>query len=342
MQRPCIAVKSRSAEKARKILFETGLLDNGYQVTKDDKFVIFPLVDGSYPENIPPELSKHEFREMEVEPRKIRPRSFKEMLDLPFELNELVPSSYDIIGDIGIIRLPEELLPHKIDIAKAMREFNRNLKTVCLDKGVKGDLRIRDLEVLDGLRDLETTHVENNLRFKMDPSKVYFSPRLATERMRVARSIEWEERVLDMFSGIGPFSLNIAMHSPAESVVGIDLNPECIHYFQKNITLNSMDEKVEAYLGDSSEVASTLIPFDRIVMNLPHSSMDYLSYALLLLEQGNIHLYRMVEEGGFMKEVARIMEIANYEGKDVNILGTREVHNYSPSQSMMVFDIKVQ
>ncbi len=341
MQRPCMVVKNRSAEKARKILFEAGLLDNGYQVSSVDKSVVFPLVDGSYPEDIPEELSKHEYREMDVEPRKIRPKSFREMLDLPFELNELVPSSYDIIGDIGIIRLPDELIPHKLEIARAMKGFNRNLKTVCLDKGVKGEFRIRDLEVLEGLRDLETTHVENNLRFKLDPSKVYFSPRLATERMRVASSIEWEERVLDMFSGIGPFALNIAMHSPAEAVIGIDLNPECIQYFQRNITLNSLDDKVEAYLGDSSEVASTLIPFDRIVMNLPHSSMDYLSFALLLLEQGHIHLYRMVEEGGFMKEVSRIMEIANYEGKDVKILGTREVHNYSPSQSMMVFDLRV-
>jgi len=341
MQRPCLAVKTRSAEKARRALAEAGLLDNRYPVLKDEKFVIFPLLDGSYPENIPDDLAKYEFREMEMEPRKMRPRSFKEIVDLPFELSELIPSSYDIIGEIGIIRLPDELLPHKMEIARAMREFNRNLKTVCLDRGVKGEFRLRDLEVLDGLMNLETTHVENNLRFKLDPSKVYFSPRLATERMRVARSIETEERVLDMFSGVGPFALNIAMHSPAESVVGIDLNPDCIHYFQNNITLNSLDEKVEAYLGDSGEVASTLVPFDRIVMNLPHSSMDHLPFALLLLEQGNIHLYRMVEEGGFMNEVARIMEIARNEGEDISILGSREVHNYSPSRSMMVFDIRV-
>jgi tRNA (guanine37-N1)-methyltransferase len=301
---------------------------------------MIPVKDGATPEDLQGIGARIEVVHVELNPRIRRPRSFKEILDLEDGLMDLVPSSYDIIGDIALIKLPDELWQYRSRIGDSLRDFNRNLRTVVLDRGVEGEFRVRDLEVISGKDDLETVHVENNLRFKLDPSLVYFSPRLATERMRIADLLEGE-KVLDMFAGVGPFSLTIARHGNAEHVIGIDLNPDSIRYFSKNITLNSLDDKVEAHLGDAREISVIFAPFDRVIMNLPHSSMEFLNTALELMESGHIHLYRIVNDGEMMEEVGRIIQVAKDMSKDVSIVGTREVHNYSPGSSIMVFDIRV-
>jgi len=207
---------------------------------------------------------------------------------------------------------------------------------------VKGELRVRDLELIAGSADLETVHVENNLRFKMDPSTVYFSPRLSTERMRLASLVRSGEMVLDMFCGVGPFALTVARYSEAKSVLGIDLNPDCIRFLRVNAALNSLSDRVEGILGDAGEIVPTLEGFDRVIMNLPHSSLEFLGPALnVTRDSGWVHLYSIVEGSSYKEGLARIMSVLNGSGKEWKIETAKEVHQYSPTQHMMVFDINV-
>jgi tRNA (guanine37-N1)-methyltransferase len=336
----CFGVNPKKTERVRQALLELDLILNEFPVVRTEERVLIPVKEEADPSQLKGIGAKIEVLETDLQPRKKRPRSFKEMLDIDEELMELVPSSFDIVGDIALIKLPEELHSHCKEIGDALRSFNRNIRTVAMDHGVIGEFRVRDLEIISGNKDLETTHVENNLRFKLDPSKVYFSPRLATERMRIASMVESED-VLDMFAGVGPFALTIARHGNAHRVVGIDLNPESIRYFSNNILLNSLDDRVEAHLGDARDISVIFGPYDRVVMNLPHSSLDFFDTALSVVESGMIHLYRIVEEGGMMNDVQKLIAVASDLGREMSITGTREVHNFSPSQSMMVFDIKV-
>ena len=324
----------------RKALMDLDALERDYPVITEEDQVIFPVHDDVDPGDLIGTGAVIRVLERDLSPRKKRPRSYKELIGLPSELMELLPSSFDLIGDIAIMKLPPELMAYRNEIGEALRDFNKNIRTVTLDRGVTGEFRVRDLEVMAGDDDLETTHVENNLRFKLDPTRVYFSPRLATERMRIAEIVE-DEMVLDMFSGVGPFSLNIASRGKAKKIVGIDLNPDSIRYFNLNITLNSLEERIETHLGDARDISQTLGPFDRIIMNLPHSSLDFLDVALGSMEAGRIHIYRILEKDRFMEDIHKMMAIAQGFGRSIEITGMREVHNYSPDSSMMVFDVNV-
>ena len=333
----CLKVGTSEAERVRRELLKKDLLDLNIRVRSQGRYILFPLNDQE-DENV---SGMGEVVITEMEQVKRHPRSYKDLLKMPSELHEKLPSSHDIIGDVCILKLPIELEPYIGDIGKALLEVKKNIRVVALDKGVKGDFRIRDIEVIAGDPDLETTHVENNLRFKLDPSRVYFSPRLATERARVAKMITGG-RVLDMFAGVGPFSLNCSRHGKPDEVIGIDLNPDCIDYFRNNIRLNSASDIVEAYLGDACEAPIGMGPFDVVIMNLPHGSIDFLSTALQIMDEGRIHLYSIVDMMEVKSVITEITGSSDGFEKKLEIFGMREVHNYSATQSMMAFDIIVK
>jgi tRNA (guanine37-N1)-methyltransferase len=337
MESECLRVEKKSAEKIRRELLRRNILNLDLRVKGTGDRIFLPLKETGDRSGLEDfgMLEKTDF-----EPVEKPPRTYRDLLSLPPGLQEQLPSSFDIIGDICILKLTDDLLSHKEDIGKAILETKRGLKTVAIDRGVKGEFRIRDLEVIAGQEDLETTHVENNLRFRLDPSRVYFSPRLSTERMRIARQTEGG-KVLDMFAGVGSFSLTIGRHGRPDEVIGIDLNPDCIEYFSTNIRLNSLEDKVEAYLGDAGEAPLGMGPFDRVVMNLPHGALDFLDTALYLVEEGFIHIYSIIDQENVMSYLKEVLDKGSSSDRKLEPSGIREVHNYSPSQSMMVLDLKV-
>ena len=96
-------------------------------------------------------------------------------------------------------------------IGEGIMEINPHLRLVLRKSGqVSGTFRTREYEAIAGEGDSETVHEEFSCLFRLDVTKVYFNPRLSHERMRVARQIKEGERVLDMFAGVGPYSILIA------------------------------------------------------------------------------------------------------------------------------------
>ena len=335
-----LAVRDRDAERTRQVLNEGDLINSDVLIEKEGRKVLLPLIweDPSCVDEDVARLGELIVREGRA--RLKPPRSYKDIIDVPEEIKGLLPSSFDVIGDICILKLPEALREYGGDIASALAAVNRNIRHVALDRGVVGEYRLRDMDVLLGGPDLETVHIENNIRLKLDPSKVYFSPRLSTERLRLATLTE-NERVLDMFCGVGPFALTIARHSRASEVVGIDLNPECIRYMEINISLNSLQDRVSCYLGDSRDVAPALGMFDRIVMNLPHSSLDFLDTAVQCMETGRIHLYLHSDRASMTQKLKTIDETMAHHHRAYSMKGLREVHQYSPDSYIMVLDLHV-
>ncbi|MBP1912639.1 tRNA (guanine(37)-N1)-methyltransferase Trm5b [Thermococcus stetteri] len=317
-----VKVPKRDAEKTRRKLIELGVLAKGYSPKREGDFVLFPVIEP---------VEGFELVEAEFERTEMRPHSYREVVEVPEELRPLLPSSFDIIGDIAIIELPEELMKHGKAIGEAILKVHRHIKAV-FAKGskVSGEYRVRELIHLAGERRTETLHRENRIRLKLDVAKVYFSPRLATERMRVFEKTLPGEIVFDMFAGVGPYSILLA--KKAKLVFACDINPWAIRYLEENIRLNKAFNVVPI-LGDVRKIAGK-IEADRVIMNLPKFADRFLREAMLSVKSGGIvHYYGFgPEEDLFSEHERKIKDAARELGFEVEFLDERRVRPYAPRQ----------
>lgn len=232
----------------------------------------------------------------------IRPRSISEYLDgrLPPQLLSKVPKSYDVVGDIAIMELPTVLQRHKALIGEAAMRVNGGLRLV-LDKteDISGLFRVGEYEVMAGRGSAETTHREWGCAYRLDPTKVFFTPRLSTERSRVASKVGSGEVIGDLFAGVGPFSILIAKRAPGVRVYAIDINPHAFRYLEENIKLNGVGDKVFAIAGDAADIAVGRLKgvCNRVIMNLPAGAELFLGAASSALgrEGGIVHLHIFAE-----------------------------------------------
>jgi len=204
--------------------------------------------------------------------------------------------SYDIVGDIAIIRVPEPQLRYSKLIAEAIMTIHHEVKSVWRQSSsVSGDFRLRKLEHILGKETTETCYREHGCIYKTDLKKAYFSPRLSYERMRIAGLIQRGETVVNMFAGVGCYSIAIAKHSAPMKVYSVDVNPSAFQYLRENIRLNRVEAVVVPLQGDAKEVIEMELQnvADRVLMPLPELAYDYLDYARLALKPagGWIHYY---------------------------------------------------
>jgi len=212
-----------------------------------------------------------------------------------WELKRLY-KSYDIVGDIAIIRTPDTLKHRSKIIAEAIMQTQKRVKTVLFQAcPVFGDLRLRKLEWVAGEMKKEAIHKEYGCLFKVDLERCYFSPRLSYERMRISQQVQPGEVIVNMFSGVGCYSIIIAKHSEAEKIYSVDINPTAVQYMQENIKLNKVGERIVPIHGDAKNVIEESLQdvADRVLMPLPKRAYEYLDYAVLALKRtgGCIHYY---------------------------------------------------
>ncbi len=219
---------------------------------------------------------------------------------LPQAELEQLTGSYDIVGDIAIVRI-DSSLHHRIPlIGKTILQTNRKLKTVVrrLDKH-KGEFRTTGLEVIAGENRTHTLVREFGLAYELDLASCYFSTRSGTERRRIASLVAPSERVLILFSGIAPFPLMIAKYSKAEHVVGVEKNRAAHLFAIKNCAKNRLQHKIRLYCADAAKLPQELLDgkkFHRLVMPLPVRGELFLATALpLLCSGGTLHFYAMTK-----------------------------------------------
>lgn len=334
MKSRCIAVPFHKGEEVRLALIEKGMLQVDLSIDKDKDYIYMPINVETKEDVLGYTVSERNF-----EMRKKGISSYKDIVEIPRELQTLLPTSFDVIGKQAIIKLPDELLDYKEDIAKAILAANKNIETIALDYGVEGEKRVRNLRIIAGKQISETIHKEYGIELKIDPSLVYFSPRLATERWRIAQLVEEGEIVIDMFCGVGPFSILIAKQRKPKKIYSIDINENAIHYLNKNISRNKVPN-VEPLHGDSGVLVPNLEKADRIIMNLPHSSFEFLQPALSNIKSsGIIHYYEILGHDNMEERKKDIFGIAEKNGVRVDVQNEIEVHTYSPNSSLYCFDL---
>jgi len=174
--------------------------------------------------------------------------------------SECLIKSFDIIGDIVAIEIPDSLKEKESVIAQAILKMKPNIKVVCKKVGPHaGEFRVQRVTVIGGEQRTETLYTENGVKMKFDIGKAYFSPRLTNDRLIIARQVKQNEVVGTLFGGIGPFALMIVKKQPGvRKVFSVELNPEAHQYAQANILLNKSQDKVEAVLMDARDACKSV------------------------------------------------------------------------------------
>lgn len=327
-----LVVPKRKAEPIRRKLMEKGILRKDLQIRSDAKNVYLPVtqrIDLGYP------IESADFKEIELQVT-----DYRLLMDVPEEIRPRLPSSFDVVGSIAIVKLEDEVVPYAAKLGKAIMTTQSSVKTVCVDSGVVKQFRTRNVRVVAGEKTTETVHREYGLTFKVDVARAFFSPRLATERHAVSEQVKTGEVVIDMFAGIGPFSIMIAKTASPRIVYAIDANPDAIELMRENIALNKA-EAVEPILGDAREEIARLEKADRIVMNLPHSGREFIGEAIRALKPGGvIHYYEIMAEDEAKASLDEIADAARRQGRVMKELATRRIKSYSPTMTFYGFDLQ--
>ncbi|MEX0640393.1 MAG: class I SAM-dependent methyltransferase family protein [Nitrosopumilaceae archaeon] len=254
-------------------------------------------------------------------------------------------SAFDQIGDIIIVRIPDSLLSKKKIIGETLLEQVKTAKSVFYQSSsVEGDFRTRDLEILAGVDKTETEYKEFGCRFIVDVEKAFFSPRLSTERDRIAELVQDGEIVINMFGGVGMFSI-IASKRKKCTVYNIDINPIAAKLCEKNIKLNKLVGKVVSIHGDAAKIIEEQLSDqgDRVLMLLPERSDEFLNSAILATKSnGIIHYYSHIHADE-KSQAAKLSEKHYLDTTPIKskILNSKIVRAVGPRYYQTVVDVRI-
>ncbi len=255
-------------------------------------------------------------------------------------------SAFDQIGDIIIVRIPDSLLSKKKIIGETLLEQVKTAKSVFYQSSsVEGDFRTRDLEILAGVDKTETEYKEFGCRFIVDVEKAFFSPRLSTERDRIADLVQDGEIVINMFGGVGMFSI-IAAKRKKCTVYNIDINPIAAKLCEKNIELNKkLVGRVVSIHGDAAKMIEVQFrdQGDRVLMLLPERSDEFLNSAILATKSnGIIHYYSHIHADK-KSQAAKLSEKHYLDTTPIKskILNSKIVRAVGPRYYQTVVDVRI-
>jgi tRNA (guanine37-N1)-methyltransferase len=281
-----------------------------------------------------------------VTKKKNLPRNLKEALcdKLTKEEFEFAPKAYDSFGDIAVIEIPKELEKKKKLIGETLLAIQPRFVTVCsIESNHEGEFRVQQVKVIAGKKNLIATYKESAVTLKVPLGEVFFSPRLGTERLRIAHKIKKGEEIGCWFSGVGPYPIVFAKNSVMKHATAIELNPIAHDFAKENVIINKCADKIDFIKGDVKKVYKKYKQvFDRIAMPLPHTGYLFLEEAFYCIKsKGTIYFYEIVEKGNLKLPESQIREAAKKQDRKIRIMKKRRVRQFSPTKEQVVFDIKV-
>lgn len=323
-----------SAELAHRSLRAAGVLRSEADVVRSEQFVVFPVRS---PPDPPPEVG--ELVEEEFPERAAPEQNYRDLLSLPPAEAAELPRSFDIVGDVVVVRIPPALVHRSEEIGGALLRFVPGARVVARDEGVHGPERRRTLVRVAGSGEFRTVHRENGLSLEVDLGRAYFSPRLAREHARVAAAVRPNETVFDLCCGVGPFALTIARDGRARRVLAVDSNPAAIELLEASADRAGLGGRIEAVARPIEELLPTAGVADRVVLNLPHEGIKYASQVgTTVAPGGTLHYYEVTERSdrpGRPDALARAFGPSARFG----VVQERVVHAYSPTSDLVAYDL---
>ncbi len=332
MRAPGVRVRQSDGEATRRDLAVRRMLRTDLGILREDGYLVLPVVNAGEPSRLPGELVERDFP---IVKRQIT-SDYRDLLDWPPDAKALLPRSFDVVGDIVLIRLPEQLEKRKHEIGEALLSFVPSARVVGQDRGVHGTERLRSIERLAGSGAWRTRHRENGIEFEVDVERAYFSPRLAREHERVASEVKSGEEVYDLCCGVGPFALTIARSGRATRITAVDANPSAIELLRATQRRYSYGSRIEPVLAPLESFLPLAAAVDRVVLNLPHEGIKYLpSVARTVAPRGSLHYYEITPREEFDRRAESIMRSLGEE--DWSVVDRHVVHPYSPTADLVAF-----
>lgn len=341
-------------------------INQKYKILYENDHILFPLVEDQALIDKLTDFIKMAFNFKVISKKGLpnlnyKHRSLYEALKkiIPEKHFDSIPQSYDIIGDIAIVEFSgtslinhTEYNTYKEIIAKAIINVNKNVKSVFEKKSeIEGTYRLRKLALLAGENKSETIHKENNCFFKLDVKQTYFSPRLVFERRRISTlNIKENEVIVDMFAGVGPFSIQIAKLNNVK-IYAFDVNFRAYQYLKKNVEINKLKGEIIPYninvkkLIDLDNFIGRKLNnnTDRIIMNLPESTIDFLNIACHLMKKsgGILHFYHFSKKPNPIDKTKETFktELVKLNWTVEKTLNSKIVKSYSPKEDLIVLDL---
>ena len=266
---------------------------------------------------------------------------------LPYLSNEqltLLPNKWEKVGDVLIFVLHQDLYPMQKQIAKVYAKI-LSCKSVLKEiSGISGQLRKPNVELIYGDERTVTTHKENGVIYKLDPSKIMFSSGNMDERIRMGNIVKPGEIVVDLFAGIGYFSLPMAVHGHPKKIFSCELNPIAYSFLKENIVLNKVKNVITPLVGDNRNVAPRNVA-DRVVMGFFGNTHKYLPIAFqsLYYQTGIIHFHDTFPDTKVPDiPLSFIQDQAKKYHKIVELLHLKKVKTIAPGISHYVLDVLIE
>jgi len=329
-----LRVPRARGEAIRRELAEAGQLREDLGIRSEGEFLVLPIIEGPNP----PSGSGGEVVERDFEEHARKgPAQYRDLLDWPSTEKEALPRSFDIVGDIVLIRLPPEFDARKAEVGRALLEFVPGARLVGADHGVHGPERRRIVERIAGTGPWLTRHRENGVELDVDLAQAYFSPRLSREHSRVAEEVTEGDRVYDLCCGVGPFSVTIAHRTRTTTVTAVDSNPEAIALLRATLARSPFAARVLPVESTLEAFLPGAIPVERVVLNLPHEGIKYLpSVARTVAPRGRLYYYEVTPRDDLAGRGVELVKSLGPSG-NFQLAGERVVHPYSPSSDLVAF-----
>ncbi len=324
-----IKVRKNHGEAFRKALQEMNALDRSRKIGSDESYIYIPVLKINEIAGVSglQKVGDYEPVEMDFQVEE-QPKSLEEILGFR--------PGFEVVGDIAIV---ENIDAERV--ASALMSTSKNIKVVIAPiSDVEGEFRTRRFRHVAGEERTITIHKEHGLRYRVDLERAYFTPRLGTERLRVARLVRPGDMVLDMFAGVGPFAL--LMSKKGARVMAIDKNPAAVRHLRENAQINKI-ENIEILEGDAGDLSSLIEnQADHVIMNLPHSASQFLGPAMRAAKPGGfIHYYAIAPEEDLYRDLDLIKNASAQMGLSVEVTYKGVVRSYAPHRYNVVIDFCV-
>ena len=255
-------------------------------------------------------------------------------------------SSFDIIGDIAIIKIPDSLLTKKKLIGDTLLKNIPNLRSIFLQNtAVDGEYRLRGLELISGENKFVTMYREYGCKFFVNVASSYFSPRLSTERLRISNLVSKNETIVNMFAGVGTFSVIIAKKIPV-LIYNIDSNVDAYVLSKINTKINKLQDRIVSIHGDAKGVLSSLLfenKMDRVIMPLPEKAFEFIDVSVKCLKPlgGYLHFFSHIKSDTRSKVIGDSENYIHslFSNYDYQIKHTQIVRAVGPRIYQTVTDI---
>jgi tRNA (guanine37-N1)-methyltransferase len=349
----CLKVKKIHGEKALILANKLRIGNRDLEIHRNTQHIYVPLIrqpDKNELSKLKAQLPDFGLETDVFTRKKQKLKTYDQLLANQLSQHSLdsLPRAVDVIGDIVIIEIPPELQAHKNLIGKAILATHKNVHTVLAKVGaVRGTYRLREFEIIAGEHKTTTVHKEYGCQYQVNVAKAYFSPRLSHEHNRVASLVQRGETVVDLFAGVGPFSVLIATNNADVKVYAVDINPEAISYLKRNIRLNRVEGRVIPLLGDARRLIENRLSgvANRVIMNLPEKVNEFIDAACRAVKPsgGVVHYYTFIRLPDSVENAQqRLSESVEKAGRKVDtFLSAKKIRETAPYEWQIVLDAKI-